>query len=241
MENIKNLKPIFSALQKFSSIDFEGNLSMILFTGGCNFRCSYCHNPDFVLPELIKFEEKNKILEFLEKRKNTLDSVVICGGEPTLHGENLINWIKYIKTLGYKIKLDTNATKPKIIKQLLNENLIDYFAIDYKAPIDKYEQIIKMPLNKKELIEGLKLVINSKIPYEIRTTIHSDLHTREDISQMIKELKELKVKHYYLQAFNKPSKSVGEISDGLGTQSLVKQFQEELNSSFEISEIRNLN
>ncbi len=116
-----NLNPIFSGIQKFSSIDFPGELSMILFTGGCNFRCGYCHNPNFVLPEKIKHKQNKEILDFLQLRKDTLDAVVICGGEPTIHRQGLIDWIKYIKSLGYKVKLDTNGTNPKLIKQIIDE------------------------------------------------------------------------------------------------------------------------
>jgi len=236
-----NLKPIFSALQKFSSIDYEGTLAMILFTGGCNFRCSFCHNPDFVIPNRVKFMPVEESIEFLEKRKNTLDSVVICGGEPTLHNENLVNWARYIKSLGYNVKLDTNATKSKIIKQLLDENLVDFFAVDYKAPIARYEKITNMPINKDELMEGLKMIIDSGVRYEMRTTIHSDLHTKADISKMICELKELGANTYYLQAFRMPNDSVGEVTDGIGTQSLVKEFDEILKENFENGEVRNLN
>jgi pyruvate formate lyase activating enzyme len=103
---------------------------MILFTGGCNFRCHYCHNPEFVLPTQIKYKQNQEIIDFLNLRKNTLDAVVICCGEPTVHNKNLIDWIKYIKSLGYKVKLDTNATNPKLIHLIIKENLIDYFAID---------------------------------------------------------------------------------------------------------------
>jgi pyruvate formate lyase activating enzyme len=240
--SIKELKPIFSAIQKFSSIDFPGELSMILFTGGCNFRCSYCHNPSFVIPDQIKFKQNQEILEFLNKRKDTLDAVVICGGEPTIHQENLIDWIRYIKSLGYKVKLDTNATNPQLIEQIIKENIIDYFAIDYKAPIDKYEKIIiqKIPQLKEKLFTSLKLIIDSKIPYEIRSTIHNDLHNSEDINQMIKELKEISIDNYFLQNFVAQDNMVGIVGEGVGTRTLLEEFKDKLKDNFSECGVRNL-
>lgn len=239
---IKELKPIFSAIQKFSSIDYPGELSMILFTGGCNFRCSYCHNPEFVIPNQIKYKQNQEIKDFLNLRKDTLDAVVICGGEPTIHNANLLHWIKYIKSLGYKVKLDTNATNPKLIELMIKEKLVDYFAIDYKAPINKYKKIIQteIPQLKEKIFTSLKLIINSKIPYEIRSTIHNQLHSKNDINLMIQELKSINIQNYYLQNFVKQNKMVGELSEGIGTRTMLEDFKDKLKENFEDSSIRNL-
>lgn len=239
----KTLQPIFSGLQKFSSIDFPGKLSMTLFTGGCNFRCSYCHNPGFVIPKEIIFKKNQEILEFLEKRKDTLDAVVICGGEPTIHNNNLIAWIKYIKSLGYKIKLDTNATNPKLIQLIINEKLVDYFAVDYKAPINKYHLITEVKISniKEKVLKSLELIVNSKIDYEIRSTIHNDLHSKSDIQLMIKELKSLGVENYYLQNFVKQKKMVGKIGEGIGTETMLLEFNNMNEKEFKNIKIRNLN
>jgi pyruvate formate lyase activating enzyme len=159
----------------------------------------------------------NECLEFLKSRVGLLDSVVLSGGEATIH--NLIAFCKEIKKLGFKIKLDTNATNLKQIKELIELNLIDYMAIDFKAPKNKFYEITK---NKKydEYIKTIKYLIDINFDFEIRTTIHSKLLDKEDINSMIKTLEELKYKNtYYLQNYLQTSSNIGNIKE----QSIVNK------------------
>ncbi len=232
------LKPIFAGIQKFSTIDDNDNLSIILFTGGCNFRCKYCYNLDFVIPSKIKFLSINKICEILEKRKGLVESIVICGGEPTLH-KNIINWLKYIKDLGYRIKFDTNATNYKIIKEIIDKNLVDFFSIDYKAPNKKYEQITQTKLNENTFLKTISLIISSKIEYEFRTTVHSDLLNETDINQIIDELKKLKAKAFYLQNYLVNSETIKPLSQK-SSKNLILKFSDIIKKDFERGGVRNV-
>jgi pyruvate formate lyase activating enzyme len=233
-------KNIFSGILKFTTIDDYGYIGAILFTGGCNFRCPYCHNPDLVLPEKIKFLPKEEIINFLKSRVGLLESITICGGEPTIHS-NLPEWIKYIKNLGFRVKLDTNATNKIMFKKILDENLIDFVAIDYKAPKNKYKNITMSNIDVNIIIENLKYLIKSNTDYEIRTTIHPDLHSKEDIFQMIKELKEIGIENYHLQVFKMPHESVGNIEDKKFKKDFFDDIKIELEKNFKKWSIRNLN
>jgi len=232
-------RSIFSGIQKFTTIDDKGHIGMILFTGGCNFRCSYCHNPLFVLPEKIKFIEKQEILDLLEKRKNLVESVIICGGEPTLH-PNLLDWIDYIKLMGFRVKLDTNATNPSMFKEIIGNKKVDFVAIDYKAPKAVYSKIINVNTNLDIIIDNLKFLVNSGVDYEIRTTIHPDLHSRESIFKMMDELEEIGIKNYYLQVFKMPPETVGVVRDKKFENGFFDEIELELKKRFEKTGIRNL-
>lgn len=197
--------------QKFSMSDFPARLSAILFTTGCNFRCPYCHNPELVLPEKFKADINiDEIFGFLNRRVGKLDGVVITGGEPTLH-DDLPDLIYSIKELGYDIKLDTNGTNPEMLYELFQEGLLDYVAMDYKAPMDKYHSVTGISedyynyLNKIQ--ESLILLITSNIDYEIRTTVAESLLDKDDIKQIGEEIGN--VNKHYLQKFD----STGKILD----------------------------
>jgi len=194
-------------IQKTSLIEFPGLISCIIFTQGCNFRCPYCHNPELVLPE--KFEkviDEEYLFDFLEKRKRYLEGVCITGGEPSIHPD-IIEFIKKIKNMGYKIKFDTNGSRPEIIEKLFEENLIDYISMDVKGPIEKYEEIAGVGVEKEKIIKSINLIKNSKIDYEFRTTVvksQIEIKDFKRIGELIKGARK-----YYLQKFI-PSKLVNE-------------------------------
>ena len=185
-------------IQKNSLIDFPQKVAAIVFTQGCNFRCGYCHNP-----ELLEFSEKtdfdaNCFFNFLKTRIGKLDGVVITGGEPTLQSD-LYDFIKEIKALGFAVKLDTNGTNPVVTEKLLKENLLDYIAMDIKAPLEKYREITDVNVDTKKIKQSIKLIMNSFIDYEFRTTVLKSQLSFEDfnnIGEMIKGSKK-----YYLQKF----------------------------------------
>ena len=186
-------------LQKLSLIDYPEKISAVIFTQGCNFRCPYCHNPQLVDVKLYQpcLEEKD-IFRFLENRRGRLDAVVITGGEPSLQ-EDLIPFIMDIRKLGFAVKLDTNGSRPRVLERLLRDGLVDFIAMDVKAPLEKYPDVVRAPLDKDDLRESIRLVIGAKIPHEFRTTAAASLLRPEDILTIAREIDG--AKRYALQRF----------------------------------------
>lgn len=192
-----------SAINKFSLIEFPWEISTIVFTPGCNFRCEYCHNSEFVLPEKLKNTLWNLIMEkaffnFLEKRKWNLTWVSICGWEPTMQND-LKDFCRKVKALWYKVKLDTNWRDPLTIKELLDENLLDYVAMDIKYEIWNFSYIAWVKLEEKVYLETIDILLKSKIDYEFRTTVIKWIHNEEIIENISKYISW--AKWYYLQNY----------------------------------------
>jgi pyruvate formate lyase activating enzyme len=179
--------------QKFSLVDYPEKLSCIVFTQGCNFRCGYCHNPELVDFSTGSLMSEN-IIEFLQTRQNKLDAVVITGGEPTLQ-KNLLNFITEIKNLGFFVKLDTNGTNPLILEELLAKNLLNYVAMDIKAPFDKYKTITNSDVDVNCIQKSLEIIKNAKIEHEFRTTVVKEQLSIEDIFKIADETKGSR--HYF--------------------------------------------
>lgn len=209
--NSLNLKNVYS-LTKFTTTDYAGHLSCVVWLNRCNFRCLYCYNDDLVFNKIAN-HTLNDVLGFLKKRIGLLDAVVISGGEATQH--DLIDFCKEVKALGFKIKLDTNATDLKQIQKLIELNLLDYMAIDFKAHEDKFYEITKKNLYNK-FIKTIKYLISIDFDFELRTTVNSLLLDEEDINKMIDILIKLGYKNtYYLQNFLLTSSNIGNIKEGL--------------------------
>lgn len=194
---------IISWINTFSLIDFPGKVSCIVFTSGCNMRCGYCHNKEFVLPELLEKNKNNVIPEdaifnFLEKRKWFLDWVSICWWEPTLHPD-LPAFCKKIKGMGYEVKLDTNGTSSKMVQKLIDEKLVDYFAMDIKNSFDQYDSLTWMKNNIEEIKKSKDIIMQSWIDYEFRSTISRGIHTPIVIEKMAQSIEG--AKRYFLQNF----------------------------------------
>lgn len=194
-ENVS--KPIYS-LTPFTLLDYPHKSACILWFAGCNMRCLYCYNPEIVLGKgSISFE---KILSFLHSRKNLLDAVVLSGGECVLH-KNIISLIAEVKKMGFLVKIDTNGSSPDIMQKLLNQNQIDYIALDFKAPKSKFQSITQSNLYYS-FEKTLDLILKTKVPFEVRTTYHSDLLTEEDLEGMVRFLESKNyVGNYYIQYF----------------------------------------
>ncbi len=188
---------VIAGFQKTTLLDYPEKIACIVFTQGCNFKCGYCHNPEL-------FEKKEPVMtlpaffEFLKSRTGKLDGVVITGGEPTLQ-KDLKDFIKEIKSLGFLVKLDTNGTNPDIIEELLMENLIDYIAMDIKAPLDKYSNITNTNVNKDNIQRSINIILGSKIDYEFRTTSVKEQLDIEDFKQIGTLISG--AKRYYIQKF----------------------------------------
>ena len=184
---------IIGGLQKFSLIDYPGKISAILFTRGCNFRCPYCHNPELVDPQRYAEPwQEEEFWAFLQSRTQKLDAVVVTGGEPTLQ-EDLQPFLEKIRKMGFLIKLDTNGSNPDVLKDLLSANLVDYIAMDIKAPLEKYSEVTKVPVDKTDIEESIALIKQSTVDHEFRTTIARNILSREDIVNIAKMLQGEKV------------------------------------------------
>lgn len=191
------------AVNKFSLIDFPGETSCIVFTVWCNLRCNYCHNPEFVLPEMIVNTSKNLIpegifLNFLEKRKGLLTWVSICWWEPTLQ-KDLYDFCKKVKSMWFKVKLDTNGSNPEVLQKLLDNGLPDYVAMDIKNPLDSYHSITWVREDTEKYKKSIEIIKKSKIDYEFRTTVIDWIHTKESIEKIVKSVSW--AKKYFIQNF----------------------------------------
>ncbi|MGG7035153.1 MAG: anaerobic ribonucleoside-triphosphate reductase activating protein [Flavobacterium sp.] len=182
----------------FTLLDYPHHSACILWFAGCNMRCLYCYNPEIVLGKgTISFE---KALHFLQSRKNLLDAVVFSGGECLLH-KNIIQLIIEVKHMGYLVKVDTNGSKPEVLQELIADNLIDYVALDFKAMPSDFEKITQSDLFQP-FEKSLNLLIKSQIPFEVRTTVHSDLINTEKLRTMIQYLEKYNYQgNYYIQHF----------------------------------------
>jgi len=175
--------------QRSSLIDYPGKISAIIFTQGCNFRCPYCHNPELVDPELfaepLKVED---IFAHLNSRRGLLDAVVISGGEPTLQTD-IGELLRAIKKMGFFVKLDTNGSNPGVIKSLIAEDLIDYIAMDIKAPFERYHDVVKLNIDVTKIKESIEIIMNSSLDYEFRTTVVKNLLSESDIISIAHSIK----------------------------------------------------
>ena len=188
-------------LNKTTLLDYPGCVAATIFTGGCNFRCPFCHNRGLVVnPPTGQAVSEEEIFTFLQKRKNVLKGVCITGGEPTLQGD-LPEFIVKVRKMGYRVKLDTNGYKPEILKGLMEEGLLDYVAMDIKNCPDKYEMTIGIgeSFDFHKVEESVDLLLSGKVEYEFRTTVVRELHLPEDIAGIGQWIKGCRA--YYLQKF----------------------------------------
>lgn len=165
---------------KTSLVDYPGEVSFVIFLGGCNFKCPYCHNSSIVFKENPTYKIDD-ILLMLKARQKFIRAVVITGGEPTIYKEKLKELIIKIKDLGFKIKIDTNGTNPSIIKDLIDRNLLDYVAMDIKNSFSKYEMTCGTRVNIKSIKKSIQIIEDSNVDYEFRTTLNGTMHTVDDI------------------------------------------------------------
>lgn len=189
--------PKIAGFNKLSLLDYPGKMACIIFTKGCNFKCNYCHNSSLVLDKKIPLISHEEIFDYLEKRKNVLEGVVISGGEPTIQ-KGLVEFITKIKEIGYKVKLDTNGSNPKILKELIEKSLVDYVAMDIKNVFEKYNLTTDSTVNINNIKKSIDILKENKIDFEFRTTIVREYHTLEDIKKLIEYTSGYK---YYLQNF----------------------------------------
>ncbi len=205
-------KKIFNSLTPFTLLDFNSYPSCILWFSGCNMRCPFCYNKDIV-ENRGEYSFKD-FRTFLNIRQSLLQGIVLCGGEPTIHPE-IIEIAKALKQLNYKIKLDTNGLNPTVIKKLIEDNLVDFIALDFKAPKSKFAQITKTTESLfQNFLDTLELLINSNQDFEVRTTFHDSLLTTNNIYEILNTLKQYNYnKTYYIQNFMNSTQTIGNITN----------------------------
>ncbi len=180
---------MIKGLQRVSIIDFPKRICSVIFTGGCNFRCPYCHNPELVVDwEKLPTISEEEILTFLSERRGLIDGVCITGGEPTLHNA-LPHFIEKVVSSGFRVKLDTNGSIPQMIEELLQKKLIDYIAMDVKAIPEKYDIASGVSVNISDIEKSIRIIMEGKIEYEFRSTVFPDFISSEDGERLGKWLK----------------------------------------------------
>lgn len=226
-----------TGFEKISLVNFDTEISATIFLAGCNFRCPFCHNFEFVIydEETLEHYSKEEVLEYLNKRKGLLTAVVVSGGEPTI-SRDLEDFLIEIKKLGYRIKLDTNGMKADFVISLLERNIVDYIAMDIKNSLDKYPITVGLEnIDTEPIVKLINYLINNNYGYEFRTTLIGNFHTIESITSMSKLLKG--AKKLFLQKF--------EMSDNVPDRSLYPvekenalEFKRILESTIECVSLR---
>lgn len=193
---------------KFTTTDYIGEISCIIWHISCNLRCSYCYNDNIVFAKHGLYSH-NDILKFLNRRIGLLTAVVLSGGEATVH--NLVPFCKEVKKLGFKIKLDTNALNLKQVKELIENELLDFISVDFKAPKYKFKNITKKDGYDK-MMKTIKYLLYINFPFELRTTVNTSLLDENDINDMIDTIYDLGYKNtFYIQNFLQTPTNIGNI------------------------------
>lgn len=198
-----------AGIQKLTLIDYPDKIACTIFLHGCNFQCGFCHNPELVIGQVEESLTETEVLSFLSKRRKYLDGVCITGGEPLLNLKK--DFLKQIKEMGYLIKLDTNGSLPDRLKEVLN--LIDFVAMDIKSSKDKYNWVTNSGVEIDSIEESIKLIAESGLDYEFRTTIVEDIHNSDEVVKICEWLNEIvggKPKKYVLQGFKNFGKFIDE-------------------------------
>ena len=171
-------------LQKTTLLDYPGKLASIIFTGGCNMNCPYCHNSELIHPHTDALISEEELFAHLKKRKNTLEGLVISGGECTLQ-KDLMEFCHKVRSLGYSIKLDTNGTDPQTLRMLVQKDLVQYVAMDIKNSKEKYPLTVGLKsFDLRPLEESVAFLLEGHVDYEFRTTVVSEFFTKEDFHKI---------------------------------------------------------
>lgn len=192
-----------SGVQPFTLLDFPEKIACVFFLPGCNFRCGYCHNPEFVLPEKLvqtadSWIPEDALLSFLKQRRGLLEGVVISGGEPTLQ-PRLEPFIRDVRRMGFRIKLDTNGSRPELLAHLLDEELLDYVAMDVKTSRERYSELVGPCIQTDAIVKSIDLIRERAPDYEFRTTLIPEIHGRPEWLGMLDLIRG--ARRYSLQAF----------------------------------------
>jgi len=201
-----------AGFQATTLIDYPGRVAATLFAAGCNFRCPFCHNAELVLPERVRelpLLDSERVLEDLERRRGFLDGVVLTGGEPTLQ-EDLADFAERLRRMDFLVKLDTNGSRPEIVRDLIGAELVNYVAVDLKAPPDRYAEFAGVEVPTDVIGRTVAILKESRVEYEFRTTVAPGL-TEEDLEAIAAWLRP--ARRYVLQAFRVPTETAKGLID----------------------------
>ena len=190
---------LIKGLQKLTLLDFPEKVACTVFTGGCNFRCPFCHNASLVTSQNDDIIEEDEFFSYLEKRKNMLEGVCVSGGEPTIQPD-IYDFIRKIKEMGYAVKLDTNGYRPDVLKNLCDDSLVDYVAMDIKNSPEKYAVTVGLEnMDIEKIRQSAEFLMNGNVQFEFRTTVVGELHKKADFEAIGKWL--MGGERYFLQSF----------------------------------------
>lgn len=231
---------VIGGYQKLTLIDYPGRIATTVFTVGCSFRCPFCHNPELVLSHNSQSGTHSKIekefFEFLEKRKGKLEGVCITGGEPTIQPD-IIDFIKKIKKIGYLVKLDSNGSRPDVLRSIISGKLVDFIAMDIKHSTENYKKTSGGKADIERIKLSVDLIMKSNISYEFRTTVVPGIHKEEDFEEISEWIKG--AKSYYLQIYRENKildQNLKEITKGKFIN--LDSIQEKIKGNFEKFGIR---
>lgn len=201
---------IIKGFAKLTLLDYPGKVACTVFTGGCNFRCPFCHNASLaVRAGSVDSIPEEEVFDLLRKRRGVLDGVCVTGGEPLMHGVALEDFLRRVKELGYSVKLDTNGSYPERLEALIEKGLVDKVAMDIKNAPDRYGETAGVEnFDISPVLKSIELLKNSGIDYEFRTTVADELHSAEDIEKIGRMIKGARA--YFLQAFVDSGDLIGE-------------------------------
>jgi len=221
---------------KSTMLDYPDHIASAIFMRQCNYRCPYCHNGDLVLETSNEWDiDENQVLEHLERRKDILEGLVISGGEPTL-SRKLMPFIGKVKDLGFKVKLDTNGTNPHVIKELIDNNQVDYIAMDIKNTMGKYAETVGLTeIREDDIRLSIDEIIQSGVPHEFRTTILKEFHEQRDIIEMAKMIEGADA--FYLQQYEPSDKMLSEGPFHFYTVEEMQSFKQEIEQYHYVSKV----
>jgi len=218
---------LISGFEKLTLLNYPDKVACMVFTNGCNFCCPFCQNSSLITNNPNKISE-SEIFSYLEKRKNILEGVCISGGEPLLH-KNIKYFIKRIKELGFKVKIDTNGSCPEMLRELISDGLVDYVAMDIKNVFSKYDLTCGAKVLIPRIKESILIIEGSSIDYEFRTTLVKEFHTIDDIKEILGMISNKSI--YYLQNFVNSSDVIDKSLTSFTNEELIK-MKEELSKEF---------
>lgn len=214
---------LIGGFQKMTVLDYPEKVACTVFLTGCNFRCPFCHNASLVTENWIRGVGIDEVFSYLKKRKGLIDGVCITGGEPLLNND-IEDLIRPIKSMGYLVKLDTNGTNPTRLRELIENGLVDYVAMDIKNSSEKYALTCGVKaVNFTKIEESINLLINGNIDYEFRTTVVEPLHTVEDIEKIGKLIKG--AKSLYLQGFVDSGDLIGNSMNAVNRETMQEMLE----------------
>jgi len=231
---------LIAGLQKLTLIDYPGKIAATIFLAGCDFRCPFCYNRELVLPKEIKKRAtipEKEFFKFLKSKQELLEGIVITGGEPCIN-KDLPKFVRKIKKLGYPVKIDTNGSNPRMLKDLISKRLIDYVAMDIKGPLGLKNPKYQIQKYKNEIKKSVEILKNSGIDFEFRTTVVPTIHEKKDFLEIAKWIGGPNVK-YYLQNF-RPEKTIDPKFEKIKpySEKYLSEIQKAISPFFEVCQLR---